>query len=208
MGTANFYNQNASKYFVIEDKTGEDEENDYEFIFDETIEMVKDLLDTSASENKRYFDSDKADIDRNRNFDSTSLGSYIDEFDYCNSNIKIKILPIIRCGYYSGANLDFEKEFVIDSDTYTELSEVLDHIREYGSNVFKLNLSNFEKKASELEKSMINEVEKQFEKITEPYVCIGRFSNGEALYEKFEDLSKKIEESAPSTNKNNDLSLN
>ncbi len=193
MGTANFYNKNASKYFIIENNSGDEEENDFDDTLDLTIDGLKESFQELANESKRDVYFGKIDFDDNRNFSGQALCKYSDSFTFCNSNLEVSIIPIIRSGYYTGANLDYDIEFKIDYDEYTEISEVINHIREYGSNVFKLNIGNCEKRLNELESNMINEVEKVFADFTEQYQCIGRFSNGEALYEKFTDLSDKVD---------------
>lgn len=135
MGTANFYNKNASKYFIIE--TDDEENDDLDFVIDD----IKNSFEELANNSKRDVYFGKIDFDNNRNFSGQALCSYSDSFTFCNSNLEVNIIPIIRSGYYTGANLDYDIDFKIDGDELEEIaSKILDNSVSYnGDGTFSVS---------------------------------------------------------------------
>ena len=177
MGTANFSNKNASCIFAREIE----DEFEYE-MFEENV--ICDLKDAFP---KMFYK--KMEYDTNRNYGGKKLG-YIElnKFYFKDNVITINIFPVIRSGYYSGVNLDYEYQFMFESCGYdvtfhdlSELDSVIDEIAEKNKNKLKKYISiwlenNIDKLVKKLEKIYSNNADK--------YKVVGRFSNGETLYEK------------------------
>jgi len=198
MGTSNFYNKNASKYFavlmdseqpVLDDEGNETEETeihtveDYEV--DDFIEYIHEKLTESKFENwiptKLIWEKDS-----NRNFEGRILGELSEEKKYGDVWAKVEIEVIMRNGYYEGANLDWNIKFLLDGNEVDE-----DCIREdfvwnsdLNTGLATMVAQKAEKWMSNKRGELISEIERIFTEISEPLVKVATFSNGETIYSK------------------------
>lgn len=165
MGTANFYNKNASHTFVRELET----EFDYDM-------FKEDIYHTFKHHNYHVFNGKnyrrpESDL---RSFPSIIVASKSKYKIYNDVELIITINVILRSGYYQHANLDWElaKELPVLSDYY------------YNIGLAKIHEPYAELWAENAENELIEETEKIFKDLTEPYNVSARFSNGEAFYTK------------------------
>lgn len=182
MGTSNFYNVNASKIYVID---YEDNNHMWEESQDHLGDLILDMdnsFETSTNIESR---------ENLRSHQSNSIGFFKNSLEYLGLDFTININIFIRPGYYSAANLDYEVEWFVDSSDYYEAVDDLIHdihtsIDYYPVNkgVWAIHKSSLENKLTKIESELTSNVEKILSKISEPYNCLGTFSNGEALYEK------------------------
>ena len=216
MSAANFCAVNASDYYVINGYyTAEDEEgNEQEYVFESWD--WDDLMDNIAYNVKQKFgDYDRINGgDHNRSYyganicesDARTFGFGKKQPWFLNVNLTNTIM--LRSGYYSGANLDYEVKVETENDTfclsdYSDLGDLIDDIfesleymvSEYGYEegwnvgTFKMQWKNIEKWLTDTITEQIEECETICEENCDNHlVCVGRFSNGEAVYEKADSI--------------------
>tara|TARA_R110000796_G_scaffold159388_3_gene276186 strand:- start:11437 stop:11967 length:531 start_codon:yes stop_codon:yes gene_type:complete len=173
MATSNFYNKNASRIFATETEG----EFDYEDLVSNINYELRDL--------ENSFSSGKAGdwIDNNSKVLDFSLNK---SFDYKDgTSLECVIHPIIRSGYYSGVNLDWDFEFYIDGSEVEDddcIKDYLIHFEGYApSHASTVSGSRF-RRLEKLRDILTEQLEKIFTDFTTPLVVTARFSNGETLY--------------------------
>jgi len=175
MATPNFSNKNASLVYAIEIQNDED--------FDIIEEDLKNELQ------KIGFEVDiKEEWDNDRNYGGKILGKkqiWVDyKKDYSYSYI---LKAIMRSGYYSGVNLDWELTFMeVNGCVRDELDW-----KDIKDDCEWLEIKITDTIAKKMEEKIRNKVEKDIKKLEKLYVNIstplnhiGTFSNGEAVYRK------------------------
>lgn len=123
-----------------------------------------DLLTNVLSEIKGAREVDR--WDNNRNYEAKTFG----EVEIEKNKWRIIIGLDVRNGYYSGVNLDWRVEAedltTGDSDEWEEGAVFLPAYMEA------------------IIRRKIKQIEKVYSEYTTPLICLGVFSNGEAVYEK------------------------
>jgi len=178
MATGNFLNNNASLIYGVEIQ----EEWDYE----DLKENLHYELEQMAKDSKNFQDNvdftDEYEKDCNRNFPgkviTTLFGKekYYSRFDV---TVNVRIEAIIRSGYYSGVNLDWNAIVECDGELYDMDDEVFlgdEPIAEYTAKL----INNW--KVKEIAK-LTAEIEKVFSQNSINLKVKARFSNGETIYE-------------------------
>jgi len=181
MGTANFYNENASKIYAVEIE----DEIDYE----DLLLNTQSALETLAKKKGYYFIPDSecdagGDWRIDRNFPANPIGKIESKTkDYMGIECRVDLCVVSRGGYYSGANLDWTLEYICD-DSYEEIDDIdFDYYFEGRAKQYKEWITNFlEEQADQL----IADVEGVLEEVTTPLVVTARFSSGETMYGKAE----------------------
>ncbi|MGJ0495118.1 hypothetical protein [Aliarcobacter cryaerophilus] len=191
MGTSNFYNKNTSKIWSVNtsyfDEDLEEEIID-EFIWEDTRSNVSSSLEELSKEKRRsYYEDDSLKIDQLRSFPSTSIGTYCDYFQFCNTEFKIELIPHTTSGYYEGFNLDFDIKFNVDGiyGDYDNLQDFIADVKEFlleENKALRMNLINLQKRLEALLSEMIDEVESVFEMYSTSLEVFAKFSNGETIY--------------------------
>ena len=182
MATSNFYNKNATNIFAID-------EFNFEWEYDDLIDNLLHELGSTENMRKKTLDIlwyEDVKWDNDRNYSGKELG-YLEMskwYGYTDNEIevKVRVKPIVRSGYYGGVNLDYDICIYVNSEGY-DIDELID----FGY-YFELNRKNFKKWVSNwidnsLEK-LRNETERIFKLNSVPLKIRGRFSNGETIYEK------------------------
>jgi len=174
MATSNFYNENASRIFAAEIE----EEWDYTDLI-EGLEYRLDELEES-------FCSGRAGnwIENNSKVLDYSLNK---SFDYKDgTSVECVIHPIIRSGYYSGANLDWVYEFYIDGSEVETPQDIKDYLIDFENyslcKAHKVSESRF-RRLENIKEFLTQKLEKIYADYTTPLIVVARFSNGETLYE-------------------------
>jgi len=206
MGAANFWVKNASRYYVvckteyltdedgdvIRDKDGyQIVDNCYDYHFD--IESMGDYIREKAM--AAGYSTDKWDApDRHRNFAEHGLAYLSISKEVNDLTISAELGTLVRAGYYEAAVLDYQGGVYIDGgdevdedsfiEVFTDKFEWLNDKRMDAIALMRMRAA----KAwayTELQK-MIDFVEQCFAELSgeDQYVCAGRFSNGEAVYQK------------------------
>jgi hypothetical protein len=121
-----------------------------------------DLLDNVRSELKYFNKQERPDNDR------SYPGTIFAEYNIESGKFMASINLIARSGYYSGVNLDWEVE--IENQKTGDSFEM-------GEDKISATLQN-------LIDRKIKQIEKVYKIYTTPLICLGVFSNGEAIYEK------------------------
>jgi hypothetical protein len=198
MGTSNFYYRNTSKIYavcmsyeddVLDDEgnpTGEKEtRNCEEFEVDDEICYIKEIL----SENP-YFQKDYGhDNHNNRNFPSWVLGTFSAQKQYGRNDIEVKITCVMRSGYYEGACLDYNIEYISGTsggDEEIDPESVKSDFMWYGTNpgIGAMHASKAVRWAENKKDEICTFIEQKYEEISMPLRVIARASNGETWYEK------------------------
>ena len=162
MSTSNFSNNNASKIFAVELAD--------EWSYDDLKENIKCELD--------LVEDNFIETNENRSYPSNSLG-YIEKFF---NGYSVRLYILIRSGYYSGANLDWELQYRSFGDYYSEYEDLVDEVK--GSEFTESEKSDILTKFMVRSGKLITKAEKVFESYSTPLNCVGIFSNGEAVYER------------------------
>jgi hypothetical protein len=185
MGTSNFYKENASCYFVIDNNYGKDE-----FIYDDTKENIHYGLKDMAKKKKRTY------IGRGKrlNNDNTQWGGeYYDTIIFGDKVYYVTIKPIFRVGYYTGGTLDYLMKIEGDSGFDCDnVDDMMETIKNYptdfnlNSGLVSIHKDNIREKLESLSKNLIEEVEHVFRMYSVQYQMAYRFSNGETGYSEIE----------------------
>jgi len=135
-------------------------ENDFDF---------DDLTDNVRSEIKNAEPVDRWEKDGLRSYE----GKIFAEINKTIGKWIITIELIARGGYYGGANLDWNVEIVDNNSGY-----------DFGWNDEKISGT-----ADYYINKQIEKIEKVYSEYTTPLICVGVFSNGEAVYEKLKAIA-------------------
>jgi len=128
-----------------------------------------DLIDNLRSAIKNCVPADRWEGDNNRSYE----GKIFAEINKTIGKWGITINLIIRNAYYSGANLDWGVE-IEDQNTGDSFERGEDKISNTAENYIQ---------------NEIAKIEKVFSDYSIPLICVGIFSNGEAIYQE----AKKLE---------------
>jgi hypothetical protein len=176
MATSNFHNVNASAIFAV------DLEHDFDY------EDLVDNLKSELNNDPDYVDYGKTDKNELRSFPSRSLGSIRKYHQYKDFYVEVCVTPVVRSGYYSGVNLDWNVDYSINGDAqYDNNDFYIDDIAWYGK-ISKSKAIQYaklaEKKAEKLKNEIVEKVESIFSDYSEKYGVTAVFSNGETIYHK------------------------
>jgi hypothetical protein len=193
MSCANFHKVNARKYFIACYESSAEEYNDFE------CQCFYDDIENSFSERLKN-EKNCREISIFDNYDDSSfreskcLGLVLsNEIQIGKRVLCVEIIPYLNGGYYYGGNADysicvhFDDGSVLENDDICE-SNVYDILSDFyyydNKGMAKLQKKRYIQKIEE----QIENLNEQFEIICkdlfEQYVSIGRFSNGEEIYEK------------------------
>lgn len=166
MATRNFYNKNASKIFAV----NIEEDFDYQ-------DLQENLQ--SALQQLGFFATDESDNERN------FCGKYIAkkrlEFENQNQIVYLEIKAVIRSGYYSGVNLDYEFKIVGDCINNYNNDFEIDEKSDLNYEVARGFKTLFKQAKKALAKE-VKVLEKVFAENSELLTVAARFSNGETIY--------------------------
>lgn len=197
MGTNNFYKKNAKNYYAV---LMNDEDYCYEYAYDDFKEYLNDTLKQEFKDN--YYKHEKI-ISFSNSYSGTELGEIEvlninhDESKYSDYyELYIYIYPVIRSGYYEGANLDYNinfefhyddkdgniisfdnDDFIIDTtyeEKILELIKVIEHNVKHNKRLIKKINKEFN--------NIIDKLENIYSQLSTPLIKIGGFSDGTAIY--------------------------
>jgi hypothetical protein len=176
MATSNFHNENASAIFAVQ--------LEHEFDYDDLVENLKSELNNDPD----YVDYGKTDKNELRSFPSRTLGSIRKYVEYKDFYVEVCVTPVIRSGYYSGVNLDWNVDYLINGDaSYDSPDFYIDDIAHYG-NLSKSAATKYaklaEKKAEKIKNEIVDELEALYNDYSDRYGVTAVFSNGETIYHK------------------------
>ena len=176
MATSNFHNVNASAIFAVP------LENEYDY------EDLVCNLESELGNNPDYVDYGKTDKNELRSFPSRTLGSIRKYHQYKDFYVEVCVTPVIRSGYYSGVNLDWNVDYLINGDaSYDSPDFYIDDIAHYG-NLSKSAATKYaklaEKKAEKIKNEIVDELEALYNDYSDRYGVTAVFSNGETIYHK------------------------
>jgi len=173
MATGNFYNRNANSIFAIEI------ENDWDY------DDLKDNLKSIFKNNHLYswFSKDDVEPNYNRSYPGTLLGTLYEDVDVSGLKANINVDIIIRSGYYSGVNLDWDLEIEVGYDTLQSVDDItIDMICE--DEFERQYFESFKKECENVKERMIEYIEKVYSENSIALGVTARFSNGETIYHK------------------------
>jgi hypothetical protein len=174
MATSNFHNVNASAIFAVP------LENEYDY--DDLVENLTSELNNDAD----YVDYGKTDKHELRSFPSRTLGSIRKYHQYKDFYVEVCVTPVIRSGYYSGVNLDWNVDYAINGDIYDidELENGIGYNTALPISKIKVYSSLAEKKAEKLKNDIVEKLEALYNNYSDRYGVTAVFSNGETIYHK------------------------
>jgi hypothetical protein len=174
MATSNFHNVNASAIFAVP--------LEHEFDYEDLVCN----LESELSNNPDYVDYGKTDKNELRSFPSRTLGSIRKYHQYKDFYVEVCVTPVIRSGYYSGVNLDWNVDYAINGDVYDmdELENGIGYNTALPISKIKAYSLLAEKKAEKLKNEIVEKVESIFSDYSDRYGVTAVFSNGETIYHK------------------------
>jgi hypothetical protein len=174
MATSNFHNVNASAIFAVP------LENEYDY------EDLVCNLESELGNNPDYVDYGKTDKNELRSFPSRTLGSIRKYHQYKDFYVEVCVTPVIRSGYYSGVNLDWNVDYAINGDIYDidELENGIGYNTALPISKIKVYSSLAEKKAEKLKNDIVEKLEAIYNNYSDRYGVTAVFSNGETIYHK------------------------
>ena len=149
MSTPNFCKKNAKNYYAVEIET----DFDYDDLVYNLQAIFKDKTEKWDNNNRSYEGKIVSRINK-------TIGKWDLCFDI-----------IIRNGYYSGVNLDWDLT-ITDKTDYTEY-----YFNDY-------DYKDLPRYIHDKIDKQIDKIEKVFSDLSTPLICAGIFSNGEAIYQK------------------------
>lgn len=204
MGTNNFYKKNAKNYYAVLMNDDYNDEDYYcEYAYDDFKEVLNDTLKQEFKDN--YYKHKEIIA-----FSNPCSGSELGEIKVLNTThdkskysdyyeLYIYIYPVIRSGYYEGANLDYNItfEFICEdksskygnsisfnnNDFIADLSidEIIIQITKTIKDNIKYN-KRLIKKINKEFYNTIDKLEKIYSQLSTPLIKIGGFSDGTAIY--------------------------
>ena len=195
MGTSNFHNENSSKIYAIcmnyEDEETQETIYPESFEFEEAKENVKDCIAEMCKENKDIsFDLfSYRDRSECRSFPSSVLCT-ISKSKYIGGlECEVVLTSIVRSGYYEGANLDFQIDSLINGYDCEELYSENECIEQYDyssdyKGISKIHAKHAYNWMGKTKDELIEKMELVYQNVSEPLSVVGRFSNGETIYQK------------------------
>ena len=174
MATSNFHNVNASAIFAVP--------LEHEFDYEDLVCN----LESELSNNPDYVDYGKTDKNELRSFPSRTLGSIRKYHQYKDFYVEVCVTPVIRSGYYSGVNLDWNVDYTINGDIYDidELENGIGYNTALPISKIKVYSSLAEKKAEKIKNHIVEELEALYNNYSDRYGVTAVFSNGETIYHK------------------------
>ena len=190
MGTANFYNKEASKVFAVDIK------EDYDY--DDLIENLQhELLE------KGYTTLEKENTTELRSFPSVAIAEkdssesdciVFAEDDVYDIELSVNIKAIVTSGYYQGCNLDWRVYVTAnDGDVDFSFDSIFNEIKEDMEYNSYLPNEKQIKQVKEFINSFIEKYKKEITILEDVYSnnsiklgVVGRFSNGETIYKELE----------------------
>jgi len=177
MGTANFYNKNASRVFALE-YDAEDE-----FAGEDAVASVVECLLAEGYERENA-----PEVGGLRSYSGSYIASRALSSVIAGIEARVEIKIVCRNGYYSHGNLDWELVYCFDDKidgcpTVEGCREILEYCG-MNAGMALIQGRNAVKFFESATKRLITEAEKTLEGVTTPLVVVARFSNGEALYER------------------------
>jgi hypothetical protein len=180
MSTPNFHNKNASRIFAVR--------------VEEHYELDPILEDIQRAGEERFdcwVDDSATDSSALRSYPSTIIGYAELIRSYKEFDVRVILEAVVRSGYYGDANLDWNLKVeggwdVWEYEGFDRAESILrDDLEQAG-----LSRKAAIKKAGQMVRwveessdKMIKTMEKIFAEHSQPLVCRGVFSNGEAIYE-------------------------
>lgn len=187
MATANFYNKNASNIYAIL------QENEYDgSIYDDVKDNISNDLEAYAKNSEAYTKNSEAySVHSNNYYEDASLIEVVSiTDDIAGIPLFIDIEILMRSGYYTGANLDYEIKYSVGNVEIDDLSEAFETFYDvatwdYGMNkgLAKIQAKNAAKRLEAMSNELVENVEKILkENCTHILQVSERFSNGETWY--------------------------
>lgn len=192
MSAPNFKLKNSSKYFVIDNI---EDETDYDMLVEDLQEHFKNVINNDIDV-EIY---NNIDNNNDRNYPGLQFAEINKELDIDELNgflVNICFNLVLRSGYYSGVNLDFDYNIVLENEECDNIDYFSDVIDNFFSNNFDefdededeyiLNNRRLEIENNIIEeyKNLVSLIENEYSKLSEEYIKTAQFSNGEAIYEK------------------------
>ena len=178
MSTSNFYTKNIDSIYAVELNN--------EFEYDILIEDIREKLIT----NEEYNFSHEDGSDYDRNYEGNIFANGGVSFNFCDVSVNISIDTIIRAGYYTGANFDYDVTVTIEDeeidwfDYYGSIENVCSYwIEQYNNKgLAELHKTNLVYKIENTVTELIDFVESVYKQYSTELAIQERFSNGETIY--------------------------
>ena len=184
MGTSNF----SSSTNVIHAVNCDDE-----FTYSDTRYNLQSEFNAIDKDKSNVFEFvNKDEWDGNRNFSGKIIGQLYSSFTYLNADFELTLNIIMRNGYYSGFNMDYEFGCSLDGNQYDDIPELIEdleayYIEEYNvQGLYAIHRARLRVKLDTLHDELKLKAIEVFKMYSDQLVVTAQFSNGETFYEKVE----------------------
>ena len=176
MGTSNF-RYNTDNIFAVDDNC--------EFIYDDTKQNLISEFEFLDRANNHLNFFEKSEFDNNRNFGGFIYGSLYFDLYFLNLDIRINYELILRGGYYSGFNLDYEFNIEYNGSNYEDIDGLISDFMKYddlNNGLKTIHKDNFKRLLESNTNRLKSNIETVYKMYSDEYICEGHFSDGTALY--------------------------
>jgi len=183
MGTSNFHNENATRIYA--------DECDYEGAYEDLVSNVRYSLQAKdeAKTIQFTFDDDISLDSELRSFPARSIGTVYENFSFLNADINVELIPLVRSGYYEGANLDYEVSFILEGENFESITDLISAIQDYPEDydttpgLIAIHSNNLQNRLEKSFNTLVEETEATFAELTIPLIRLGGLSDGTSVYE-------------------------
>ncbi len=171
MGTCNF-NSNSSIIYTIDN-------SENEFIFEDIMSNIQYEFIAIDKDKNNILEFIKTDND---------IGEIYIDFNFMGLNFNIIYKLLLKSGYYSGMNLDYEVSYNYDyNSNFDKFEDIINDIIDYNEvdyiGLFIANKSKLEKKFNYFNKILLDKINEIFSIHCDNKLSVsGRFSDGTCLY--------------------------
>ena len=193
MATSNFKSSADHIYAVM---------NDDEFVYEETRDNLQYEFDRTDRDKSNVFAFVKTH-EYEAIGEGILIGQLYASFDYLGFEFTMVFNIIMRSGYYSGFNLDYEFSCGYDGDNCDTIEEMVDDFEDYAiedmKGLYAIHGKRLRVKLEAFHDEIEAEVIRVFEMYSDTLIVVARFSNGETFYKKveeesFDDIEKELKE--------------
>ena len=184
MGTSNF----SSSTNVIHAVDCDDE-----FTYSDTRDNLQSEFNAIDEDKSNVFEFvNKDEWDGDRNFAGKIIGQLYSSFTYLDIDFELTLNIIMRSGYYSGFNMDYEFGCSSNDGQYDSVDEMIDDLEEYDlessfKGLYAIHGNRLRVKLDTLHDELKLKAIEVFKQYSDQLVVTAQFSNGETFYKKVEE---------------------
>ena len=184
MGTSNFSSSTNVIHAV---------DCDNELTYSDTRHNLQSEFNAIDKDKSNVFEFvNKNEWDGDRNFSGKIIGQLYTTLDYLGYDFSLDLNIIMRSGYYSGFNMDYEFSCGYDGDSWDDIESMVNDLEEYGldstmKGLYAIHGAKLRTKLDTLHDELKLKAIEVFKQYSDQLVVTAQFSNGETFYEKVKE---------------------